>query len=257
MRRLFVTLLSLCVVAIAVADNGDNKLIMKAVKSNMEFTEVSVGAAIKLYIEDRTDGNIIIRASERLMPYIKLAVEQEELEIYIATNIDFKKDKDLLYPLAEVYMPTNGRIDTFTAMAASTIVVAPKVVVEKLDIEAVAASKVTLTAKCAELECDSTGASTITINGKATKANIEVIGASTFKGGDLECSQLKADVGGASKATLKADTATLEVYGASSATIDCSTQLNASASGASNISYTGNCQVNITNISGASKMTKQ
>ena len=247
---------ALCIATSATAKNN-NELIMKAVKSNMEFTEVSVGAAIKLYIEDRTDGNIIIRATERVMPYIKLEVEDGELDIYYANNIDFKKKKDLLYPLAEIYMPTNGRIDSFTAMAASVIVVVPTVVVEKLDIEAIAASKVTLTAECAEIDCESTGASTITINGKAAKGNIEIIGASTFNGGDLECSQLKTEVGGASKATLKADTAKLEVYGASNATIDCSTQLNASASGASTIRYTGDCQVNITNSTGASTIRKK
>lgn len=257
MKRLFVTILSLCAVAIAVADNSDNKLIMKAVKSNMEFTEVSVGAAVKLYVEDRTDGNIIIRATERVMPYIKLAIEDGELEIYYANTIDFKKEKDLLFPLAEIYMPTNGRIESFSATAASVVVVSPKVVVEKLKIEAIAASKITLTAECAEIDCESTGASTITINGKAAKGNIEVIGASTFNGSDLECSQLTAEVGGASKATLKAESAKLEVYGASNAAIDCSLQLNTSASGASTIRYAGDCQVNITNSSGASTIRKK
>ena len=256
MKRLFTILIVLCF-AITTTAKNDNKLVMKAVRSNMEFTEVSVGAAVKLYIEDRTDGNIIIRATERVMPYIKLAVEDGELEISYANNIDFKKGEDLLYPLAEIYMPTNGRIESFTATAASVVVVSPKVVVEKLKIEAIAASKITLTAECAEIDCESTGASTITINGKAAKGNIEVIGASTFNGSDLECSQLTAEVGGASKATLKAESAKLEVYGASNAAIDCSLQLNTSASGASTIRYAGDCQVNITNSSGASTIRKK
>ncbi|MBQ9137646.1 MAG: DUF2807 domain-containing protein [Alistipes sp.] len=274
MRRLLTTLAALLIAAVAVAEDSDNKVIMKAVKSNMNFTEVSVGAAIKLYIEDRTEGNIIIRATERIMPDITLTVKDGELTISYNKELQFKSN--LSYPIAEVYMPTNGRIDSFTAVAAASIDVAPKVVVKELDIEAVGASRinisavadsvdieaigasnVTLDAECASVDCESTGASTVTLKGKATKADIEIIGASTFKGGDMECSQLDAEVGGASKATLSAQMANLEVYGASSVAIDCALQLNASASGASSIRYEGDCQINIKNSSGASSIKKQ
>jgi hypothetical protein len=101
------------------------------------------------------------------------------------------------------------------------------------------------------------GAAKATINGSATEAEFDICGASTLKAAEFKVSQLKSDISGASMANLSADMADIEVSGASNAHIDYSTLLKADAAGASSIRYTGKCQVNIENNSGASKIKRE
>ena len=63
-------LVALLTIGVASADSG--KVIMKAVKSRHSYTAVEVFSPIKVVVENRTEGNIIIRATERMMPHIVL-----------------------------------------------------------------------------------------------------------------------------------------------------------------------------------------
>lgn len=264
-------LVTLLTIGVATAES--NKVIMKALKSSHSYTGIEVFSPIKVIVEERTEGNIIIRATEKMMPHIVLDIEGKTLKI----SSDFKQinRKDNI-PIAEVYLPYNGNLCSFEATAVSSIDVRPILSVEKLDIECIGASRITIKAKankadievaggsnvdadieCATLDAEIAGAAILSLEGAATKAEIEVAGAATLNAEEFNCSQLEADVVGASKATLKADICTVEVVGASSATVECSSQLTASAVGASSIRYTGNCQVNIVENIGASSIKKK
>ena len=97
----------------------------------------------------------------------------------------------------------------------------------------------------------------LNLEGCATKADIDVAGAATLNADEFNCSRLEAEVVGASKAAVKGDICTINVVGASSATVECSSQLTASAVGASSIRYTGDCKVNIVENMGASSIKKR
>ena len=54
-------------------------MVMKAVRSNMEFTSISAGPLVKVFIEERTEGNIIIRAPKDIIDLVELKFENKEL----------------------------------------------------------------------------------------------------------------------------------------------------------------------------------
>lgn len=273
MRRFWIFVMALCSVAM-VAAKGSEPMVMKAVKSNLNFTKVAAAPAIKLYVEDRAEGNIIIRASKRIIDDVKLEVIDNELTVSYGKDMDFNRKNGQSF--AEVYIPYNGKLSGFTAAVASIIEVAPtlnakrlevscvgasvvtlKAVAESAKIEAVGASSVSADIVCTKLDCELAGASKATITGSATKAEVEVVGASTLKADELKVSQLEADIAGASKAQLCAEMADVEVSGASNAEIECTTLLKADATGSSTIRYSGGCRVDIEKNSGASTIKKR
>ncbi len=245
---------------------------MKAVKSSMEFTAIEVNNPIRVIVEQRTEGNIIIRATESIMPHIQLSVSGNKLIV----SSDIKKfNKKDITPIAEVYIPYNGKLNDFEATAVSSIEVKPFISTNNLDIECVGASQITLAAKannatievagaasvkadieCVKMEAEVAGAASATLKGSATRAHFEVAGASTLKASEFICTQVKAEVVGASKAKINGSMANVEAVGASNITVACDLQLDATAIGASTVRYTGNCQVNIVDNIGASSIKK-
>jgi Putative auto-transporter adhesin, head GIN domain len=87
---------------------------------------------------------------------------------------------------------------------------------------------------------DLSGASTIDIDGTAADLVIDASGASNFKGGDLQAENCK-----------------IEATGASSASITVSKAIDATASGASSIHYSGGASITNIDVSGGSSVKKK
>ena len=269
MRKFWIfTLLSIVTLS-ASAD----EIVMRAVKSNKEYHSIEVGGPIKVFVEERTDGNIIVRATERIHNALEIKVEDQTLKVTL-NNFDIKRKSDFVQ--AEVYIPNNGKLEEFTVLACGIIDVKPQIRAKEVDIECVAASqididvvadkltidvvgaaKAAVKAECASIEVELTGASTLSLPGKATKGEFDVVGASSLYAESFHCSQLEAECTGASSAEISADMAEVDAAGASTANIACTTRLDASAAGASTIRYSGDCQVNIKEASGASAIKKK
>lgn len=250
-------------------------VIMKAFKSQKEYYGIEVGGPIKVFVEERTEGNIIIRGTEHILSQIEVNVDEGVLNIYFSKDFHIKNRNEVIQ--AEVYVPNNGKLREFTAAACGVIEVEPQIsakdveiecaaasaidieniVADKLSVDVVGAAKTSLNVVCTSVDIEVTGASRVDISGKATKAEIDIVGASTIDAENLHCQQLEADVAGASKARLTADMAEIDVAGASSANITCTTRLDASATGASTIRYSGDCQVNIIDSAGTSSIKKR
>ncbi len=92
----------------------------------------------------------------------------------------------------------------------------------------------------AKTNFDINGASTIDIDGNTTDLVVSASGASNFKGGDLQAVSCK-----------------IEATGASSATINVSKDIDATASGASSIHYTGDATISKIDVSGSSTVKKK
>ena len=91
MKRFFALISVLCIALTAAADNNNNTIVMKAVKCNSEFTKIAVGPAIKVFVEDRTEGNIIIRATKSIIDDVKLEVSGDELSVSYKKDMHFNK----------------------------------------------------------------------------------------------------------------------------------------------------------------------
>lgn len=286
MRR-FIATLSLMLLSLAVFAQGEattktgvalqeqHKIVVEARSSSMQFDEIKVSRAIRLVVEERTTGNIIVRAPQYIMPYVSLKVADGELQATILPGVTLSRSSNIL---AEVYVPNNGRIKDISTSSAARVVVKPTLVAHKLDLELTGASVIELKAQVGELSVEASGASTVkanvvvaseldmelsgasevTISGTSYLTDVDLSGASTAHLSNLTNSTLNAEASGASTIKAKADrVAIIKVSGASNAEVKCEGVLTASASGASEIIYSGACQVNILSNTGASTISKK
>lgn len=256
-----------------VALKSQHKVVMEARRSNMNFNEIDVVGAIRLIVEERTSGNIIVRAPQSVVPYVLLSVEDGTLHASLLSGVEVSRSSDIV---AEVYIPNNGKINDIEAVASARIIVKPTLLANELDIDATGASQIefkshaheisidaaggsTIDAEVAtaELTIELTGASTLKMKGNATDGDFEIAGASTILSPELLVSTLDVECVGASRAKVYATNCDAEASGASSIDIECQTLLNASATGASTITYSGECKVNTISETGASTIRKK
>lgn len=269
-----------------------NKIVMEARQSNMEFTAIKVSRGVRLIIDDRTDGNIIIRTAQSLMPYVEVNVAGGELTATISDKVQ-RIDKCC----TEIYIPYNLRIAKICAAGLASVVAKPTLYAAELDISATGASTIKLAAtvsgkaeiECAgastiklaatvsgkaEIECAGasnitasltadecevqvTGASKAALSGSAREADIEVAGASQLDASDFKCAEIDAEVIGASRLAARGTVCDIEAGGASTAVVKCDGTLEASAAGASTITYSGNCTLLKVSNAGLSTIKKQ
>lgn len=252
---------------------NENKIVMEARRSAMNFNEIEVSKAIRLIVEERTTGNIIVRAPQSVMPYVSLKVNDGTLRATLLSGTPVSRNSNVL---AEVYVPYNGKINEIKTSSAARVIVKPTISCNELDLDAESASVIEVKASAKEvsidasgasqikaematdqLDIDFSGASVINISGQVTVADIEMSGASTLRAEKLRAANLGLECSGASKAYVMGINCTTEASGASGIVVECLSLLNASASGASSIVYSGDCQVNILNNSGASSIRKK
>lgn len=252
---------------------NEHKIVIEARRSAMNFNEIEVSKAIRLIVEERTTGNIIVRAPQSIMPYVSLKVNNGTLRATLLSGVPVSHRSNVL---AEVYVPYNGKINEITTSAAARVIVKPTISCNELDLEASSASVIEVTAGCKDVSIDASGASTIKANicstdldiylsgasvahlsGQIEDAEIEVSGASTLRAEKLRTATLDLECSGASKASAMGVQCTAKASGASSVAVECLQRLNASASGASKIIYSGDCHVNTISNTGASSIRKK
>ena len=252
---------------------NEHKIVMEARRSAMDFNEIEASKAIRVIVEERTTGNIIVRAPQSVIPYVSLKVKDGTLYATLLSGTPVSRRSNLL---AEVYVPYNGKINEITTSAAARVIVKPTISCKELDLEATSASVIEVTAAANEVSIDASGASTIkaelvtddldidlsgasvaTLTGQVTDAEIDLSGASTLRAEKMRTATLDLECSGASKASAIGVQCTTQASGASAINVECLQLLNASASGASSIIYSGDCQVNIISNTGASSIRKK
>ncbi len=107
-----------------------------------------------------------------------------------------------------------------------------------VDLEVSGASTATIDVDADQLAVDFSGASTVNLNGKANRMEGDVSGATTLKAYNLQTKQVS-----------------LEVSGASGASVSATEKVNVQASGASSVRYRGGASVS-SNTSGASSVRR-
>lgn len=256
-------------------------VVMEARRSTMNFHEIDVTHAIKLIIDDRSEGNIIIRATKDIMPYVDVTVKDGKLCARLVDGFG-KKRKTVVVNhntrySAEVHIPNNGRISEISATGAACVIVKPTLVATNLELEATGAAHILLAANVkgkadidcagassikatlnvAECELEIAGASSTTLSGSAQKCDIKAVGASKVNADDFKCHTLEASAVGASHLTATGTTCDIQAAGASKVNVHCDGTLSADAVGASKIIYSGNCTILRASNAGASKIQKQ
>lgn len=284
MKRLIATLslALLCVTAFAQGEEttktgvllaNQHKIVVEARRSSMDFDEIEVSRAIRLIVEERTTGNIIVRAPQSVVPYVSLKVSNGTLHATLLQGTPVSRNSNVV---AEVYVPYNGRINEIKTSAAARVIVKPTLSCNELELKASSASVIEVTAGTKECSIEASGASTIkaelaadelemelsgasiaTLSGQITDGEIDLSGASTLKADKLRAAKLDLECSGASKAKALAVVCSAKASGASAIAVECLKQLSISASGASSIQYSGDCQVNTLANTGGSSIRKK
>ena len=252
---------------------NEHKIVVEARRSAMNFNEINASKAIRVTVEERTTGNIIVRAPQSVMPYVSLTVKDNTLHATLLPGAPVSRNSNIV---ADVYVPYNGQINEITTRSAARVIVKPTITCNELDLEAESASVIEVTAAAKEVSIEASGAShikaevatdeldgefsgasAITLSGHVTDADIEVSGASTLRADKLRASELEIECSGASKAYALGVNCTTKASGASHINVECLAQLNATASGASSIVYSGDCVLNTISNTGASSIRKK
>jgi hypothetical protein len=179
------------------------------------FDRISVTSAIRLELSSGDKESVTVETEEGLMKQVKTEVKGGELHIYIDGH--FNSEKGVV---VSVVAKSIGEIE---ASGATSVSVKDIMKGEKLKLEISGASKMKAQIKVSQLDLEMSGASRVTLSGEANKMNAEVSGAASLKANDL-----------------KVKDADVEATGAASAFIEVSESLNAQASGAGHIKYSGN-----------------
>lgn len=202
---------------------------------NGSFNAINISGGIDLYLSQfETESVAVSAASAEYRMNLKTIVENNTLKIYYDGGKWIKGNKKL-----KVYVSfkTLARLE---ANGACDVQIAGTITTSTLSLKLTGASDFRGDIKVDNLTIDLSGASDVKISGSATVANVETSGASDVKAYDLVT-----------------DMCTAKASGASDINITVNKELNAHASGASDIFYKGNAAVKEMKTSGASSVSRK
>jgi hypothetical protein len=237
MKRIFfiICILNCSIIAFAqkqfiVDPNAETRTI------NGSFNSIIVSGGIDIYLSQSDKEEIAVSASdERFIAGIKTVVENNILKIYYSGDKAWnRKNRNMKVYIAFV------NLEKLEASGASDIMVSGEIKVPSLLLNLSGASDFKGTVMVSTLKLDLSGASDVSINGAVTIVNIESSGAS-----DVKAYGLTADV------------CTAKASGASDINITVNKELNAHASGASDIFYKGSAVIKDFESSGASSIKRK
>jgi len=203
---------------------------------NGSFNTIIVSGGIDIYLSQSDKEEIAVSAIEdHFRDGIKTVVENNVLKIYYDGEKRWNgRDRKM-----RAYISFKD-LEKLEASGASDIVVAGKIFVPSLLLKLSGASDFKGEVMVNNLTMNLSGASDVSISGTAIVVNIESSGASDVKGYELS-----------------ADICTAKASGASDVNITVNKELNASASGASDIFYKGSAVIRDIQSSGASTIKRK
>ena len=203
---------------------------------NGSFNAIKVSGGIDLYLSQSDNEAVAVSASDDwFRSEIRTTIENGTLKIYF--------DGALLLPLRnrklKAYVSFKN-IDKLEASGATDVYVSGTIAVSTLHMNLSGASDFKGDVKVNELEMVLSGASDVKISGSAVTVTIENSGASDIKGFDLST-----------------DMCTIKASGQSDIDITVNKELNASASGASDIRFMGSGAIKEIHTSGSSSVSRK
>ncbi len=237
MKKYFLMVGSLILVISAIAQktfvNDANAEVRKLSGS---FTNIKVSGGIDLYISQYDTESVAVSASsDEYISNIKTIVENNTLRIFFEGGRSWNSGNKKL----KVYVSFKS-LEKLVVSGACDVQVAGIIQLPSFKLDLNGASSFKGAVKVDNLSLDLSGASDVRLNGFAAAVYIQSSGASDMKGYELV-----------------ADICTAKASGASDINITVNKELNATASGASDIYYKGEAVVKKMSSSGASSIVKK
>ena len=198
------------------------------------FKNVEVSGSIKVYVSQGDIKPVKIESDENLLQYVEVFQEGDKLIVRERQGYNLQPTDELrIYVTAPVY-------NSIEVSGASDIIGQTKINnPEDLELHASGAGDIKMDVDAPSLSADISGSGTIDLKGQTKSVEIGLSGAAHAHCYDLLSENVKVDISGAGSA---------EVY--------ASMKLEASVSGAGNVSYKGNAPSVNQHVSGAGSVEK-
>lgn len=197
------------------------------------FSKIDAGSAFRVDVTRSDDYSVVINVGEKVVPYLDVRVEGDTLRIHLQSGLMGASG-----PLeAKVSMPVLNGLDLSGATRTSITGFKSG---ERLNAKISGASQLEGDIETGDVRFEVSGASRLTLSGLGQKMALEASGASQ-----------------ANLANYRVSEATVEVSGASKATVNVTGSLDGEVSGASTLRYTGDPTLGSVKSSGASTIQPQ
>jgi hypothetical protein len=193
---------------------GDNNVVTKEREAG-SFSGIRVSTGIDVYLKQDDNQSIKVEADENLHEYILTKVEGDVLVVYTEVNIRDAEAK-------KVYV-TMKQVKSLNASSAGDIIGQSPVKTDEIEIDASSAGDIKLEVYTKEIEVDISSSGDVTLKGES-----DVLEADLSSAGNLNASELRVRE------------AEVNVSSAGDADINVSEKLQARASSAGDVHYTGN-----------------
>ena len=246
------------------------------VRNVAPFTKIRVSSAISLYLsQGSTQGVAVSSEDPKVTARIITEVKNGVLKIYVENGAWNGWNWSNKHLKAYVTFTTLELLD---ASGACNVELTDPINVGDFKLELSGASNMNGTIKGSDLDFEINGASNAKLNVTGTSFAISQSGASNYKG-DVSTTTAKFDLSGASVTDvdgtagdltihasgasnfkggdLQSQNCKIEATGASSASVSVSKEIEATASGASSINYSGGAVVTNLDVSGGSSVKKK
>jgi hypothetical protein len=196
------------------------------------FDKVAANSAFQVDISQSDGYGVTVTVDEKVVPYLDVTVQGETLRIGVLPG---KSLSGAAFPMhAAVSMP---RLTGLELSGATRTTIGGFKSGERLDVKISGASQLQGDIETGDVDFEASGASRIGLSGKGQKMALEVSGASQGNLDDFVVSD-----------------ATVELSGASHATVHVTGKLDADVSGASGLRYAGTPTLGSVKSSGASSI---
>lgn len=198
------------------------------------FKEVEVGGAAKVLISQGDKPSVKVEADDNLMQYIEVFQEGDKVYVKEKQGFNLQPSGDInIYFTSPVYR-------RISASGACDIIGQNKITnPEDLRMDVSGAGDIKMEVDAPRLAAEVSGSGSINLKGQTKDVDLELTGA-----GHAHCYELLAE------------NTKVEISGAGSAEVYASVKLDATVSGAGNVSYKGNASDVNQHVSGAGSVKK-
>jgi hypothetical protein len=197
------------------------------------FNKLAMGSAFKIDVKQGSSYSVSATGRSEDLEDMESSVKGGTLHLGYKNN-GWNKNRKMVE--ISIVMPALAGVDFSGASKAN---VARFSGVKSMEIEVSGASQVTMSLSSPKVSIDLSGASSLALTGDGDILSGEVSGASSFKGREFS-----------------AKTVSIDASGASSAAVLASATVNAEASGASSVRYSGTAKDIHSSTSGASSVKR-
>ena len=230
-NNLFKALIAIFFMAVFVSTAAGQE---KETRTIGDFTRISVGSGIDLYITQGDNIELVVEATKDRLHKIITEVKDNQLKIYTKDKYNWGWDK-----APKVYL-TFKQLERLTAGGGADVYGKTIIKAEKLQVTTSGGADAYLHVQTEKLKLITSGGSDIKIKGETQTLYAEASGGSDINAKELKAQSVKVSTSGGADASVWAEK-----------------EITASASGGSDIDFYGNPEVKNLNESGAGDISQK